>query len=212
MSAAKSARAVEPFQLFRESQRSLWDDVVKVPHLGSFSVPSAEGVRIFSTAVPEVFRPSEILSNSTQSRRISQNDPVKASALRGITSVAYALPPALDPERFRILAAFDGTVLNVNGDHFIARLVNKLDASDIREEAEFIISEVPDADRPLISEGSMFYWHIGITEKPHGQQSKTSLIRFRRLPNWEERDIDDAKARALFLRAVLPLHGAEDEA
>jgi hypothetical protein len=120
--------------------------------------------------------------------------------------------PALDPERFRILAAFDGTVLSVNGNRFIARLVNKLDPSDIREEAEFSVSEVPNPDRSLITEGSMFYWHIGIAEKPHGQQSKSSLIRFRRLPPWEERDIEEAKTRAEFLHAVLPLDGAEEEA
>jgi hypothetical protein len=117
----------------------------------------------------------------------------------------------LDPDQFRIEAAFDGTVLHVGDDSFIARLENKLDPNDIQEEAEFAFNEIPSADKPLIARGAMFYWFIGKTEKPHGQQGNTSLIRFRRLPVWTEHAVTGAKTRASFLRAILPLDAVHDE-
>src|SRR5207244_61632 len=182
-----------------ESQESLWDAILRASHHGSFSVPSEKGVRVFSTSSPvSRFRPKEVLANRLQSTRPRQGEDALALPGRTIKSVLDASPPPLDQEHFRILAAFDGTVLDLNGDSFVARLVNKIDPSDVREEADFVLAEVPDADHDLVKVGSMFYWHIGITEKPHGQQSKTSLIRFRRLPAWEQTDIDAAKTRAEF--------------
>ncbi len=213
MSDAKSLGSREPSQLAREPQRSLWDAILKASRHGSFSFPSEKGVRVFSTSSPvSSFRPNEVLANRLLSTRARQGENAPALQARTIKSVLDASPPPLDQEHFRILAAFDGTVLDLNGDSFLARLVNKIDPSDVREEADFVLAEVPEADHDLIKVGSMFYWHIGITEKPHGQQTKTSLIRFRRLPAWEQPDIEAAKTRAEFLHAVLPLDGAESEA
>jgi hypothetical protein len=202
----------QPFQPRFDPQRSIWDAVATLEKIGASSFSTTAGTTVFSLRPPEIFDKTQIPSNEGIFPRIRQSLAGELPLERVVTSVTWAPSASLDPERFQILGAFDGTILEVRDDYFIARLVNKQDPNDAQEEAEFPFAEIPTADRPLIAKGAEFYWYMGMVKKPHGQQSKSSLIRFRRLPAWDESDIQGAKMRAEFLRKVLPLDGADDEA
>jgi hypothetical protein len=46
---------------------------------------------------------------------------------------------------------------------------------------EFDLNDVSPADRPLCDPGALFYWSVGYDVKRGGQQSRTSILWFRRL-------------------------------
>lgn len=201
--------ASDPLQVRQNTQTSIWDAFDALHTKGSSTFATREGIRVLSLAQTERAATSPS-SNPQVTERLPQT--LQTTTVSDFAPVVTWSPPTnLDPDRFRVDAAFDGTILEVGRESFIARLVNKLDPIDVQEDAEFAFSEIPRADRSLIAPGAMFYWFIGRTEKLHGQQSNSSLIRFRRLPVWLESDLTAAQIRASFLRALLPLDGVDDE-
>ena len=90
---------------------------------------------------------------------------------------------------------WEGVVLRVESDVFRARLVD-LDRQTPDEEAEVYLSEVSDDDRVLVEPGAVFYWSIGYYTDRTGQRMRRSLVRFRRLPAWTKRELDDARCEA----------------
>ena len=98
-----------------------------------------------------------------------------------------------------LLQAFEGSVLKVGDDSFVARLIDRSnDMGD--QEAEFPMDEVSDSDRPLIVPGAIFYWDIGYLENKGGQRHRTSMIQFRRLPSWTAKEIQKSKDQAKIIR------------
>ncbi len=105
---------------------------------------------------------------------------------------------------FKVLQKWEGYVLEVGEDTFTARLFTLLGEGAERGSelvAEIYINAVPKEDRKLIEEGAVFYWSIGISSRG-GTDRKSSIIRFRRLPAWSEREIADAYAEAARLKAL----------
>jgi len=98
-------------------------------------------------------------------------------------------------ERFIVLQSWEGCVLSVSPDSFVARLV---DSKHIRpdEEAEFDVNELTEDDRELLEPGAVFYWSIGYYDKPSGQRIRASEIRFRRLPAWTKEELKEARDHA----------------
>ncbi|MBE7157215.1 MAG: hypothetical protein INR62_02045 [Rhodospirillales bacterium] len=82
---------------------------------------------------------------------------------------------------FKPLQQWEGVVLEVTPDSFIARLTDGRD-SKVVEEAEIDLQEVSPEDLELIQEGAVFYWKIQYQDRPSRQ--RISDIRFRRLPDW----------------------------
>jgi len=101
--------------------------------------------------------------------------------------------------QFISLQKWQGIVVEVKKDAFIAKLID-LTERGVEEEAEFSIEEVSDDDKELVMPGSVFYWNIGHQISYQGQQTRASMIRFRRLPVWRKEEIDAAKSRAQKLR------------
>ena len=97
--------------------------------------------------------------------------------------------------RFVLLQKWEGTILQVLEDSFLARLVD-LSNSGPDEETELPLEEVSDADRSLVEPGAIFYWNIGYIDSVSGQRTRASLIRFRRLPVWRSEELEKAKHRA----------------
>ncbi|NKC16742.1 MAG: hypothetical protein GKR94_32475 [Gammaproteobacteria bacterium] len=89
----------------------------------------------------------------------------------------------------------EGVVLEVLDDSFIARLVD-LNGQAPDEEAEILLDEITDEDRILVQAGSVFYWCIGYHTDASRQVRRQSIIRFRRLPTWTKREIQQAKREA----------------
>ena len=97
---------------------------------------------------------------------------------------------------FQALQKWEGSVLSVGKESFAARLVD-LSQPRTDEEAEFAIEEVPPSDRSLVAPGAVFYWQIGYFDAPGGQRRRMSEIRFRRLPAWNRKELEEARARAM---------------
>jgi hypothetical protein len=96
---------------------------------------------------------------------------------------------------FISLQAWEGVVLEVMSDSFMARLVD-LTNRGADEEAELPMNEISDDDKTLVRPGAIFYWDIGYHTNYSGQRMRSSLIRFRRLPAWTQREIEAAKREA----------------
>lgn len=90
---------------------------------------------------------------------------------------------------------FEGVVLKVERDSFIARLRN-LTENLPDEEAEFSIEDVSKDDFCLLIEGAMFYWNIGYLVLTGGQRVGGHRLNFRRLPAWTRQEIEAADKRA----------------
>lgn len=98
-------------------------------------------------------------------------------------------------EKFISLQKYEGTVIEVNNNIFLARLVDM--TSNLEdEEAEFEIEEADPDDHDLIKKGAQFYWNIGYVDRSWGQRWRASLIRFRRLPVWQKNQIEAAEKDA----------------
>lgn len=88
------------------------------------------------------------------------------------------------------LQKWDGYVVDVNGDSVAVRLINKTNAG-YDEHATLLIDDFMSEDKALVAPGAQFYWSVGYRKSPSGQRSKYSLIRFRRLPQWSESDVQE---------------------
>ncbi len=97
--------------------------------------------------------------------------------------------------QFISLQKWQGIVVEVKKDAFIAKLID-LTERGAEEEAEFSIEEVSDDDKELVVPGGVFYWNIVYQISYQGQQTRASIIRFRRLPVWRKEELDAAKSRA----------------
>jgi len=93
---------------------------------------------------------------------------------------------------FHCLQKWEGTVIELESDSFLAKL-NDLTSNNPPEITEFSISDVPDDDKDLLRIGAIFFWYVGYTKSIQGQLTRGSTIRFRRLPVWSEREIEQAK-------------------
>jgi hypothetical protein len=105
--------------------------------------------------------------------------------------------------KFQKLQEYEGEVLSIGALDFVARLVDLTDIGTQRLEATFSIDEVSPSDEPLMREGAVFYWVIGIKDYPNGQRKTEHFLRFRRLPIWSKRDIERLETRVDELKAFL---------
>ncbi len=121
--------------------------------------------------------------------------------------------PVISPSRegFDVLQRFEGTVQSVQGDSFVVRLVDKTNGSP-EEEAEIPLAEIMPGDRELVKPGAVFYWVIGYRREDYGQVSRSSMIRFQRLPSWSPAEVERAKKAAETFLSFLDLERANHPA
>lgn len=123
--------------------------------------------------------------------------------LRLVPSAVHYKPESAAHDVFLPLQRWEGTIIEILKDSFVARLVDKSPDS-ATEEAEFPLDEVSRDDLPLIKEGALFYWTIGYRDSINGQRTRISEIRFRRTPTWTASELTRARGRA---RRLLDLLG-----
>lgn len=114
-------------------------------------------------------------------------------------------------EGFDVLQKFEGTVQSVADDSFVVRLVDKTNGSP-EEEAEIPLAEIMPGDSELVKPGAVFYWVIGYRREDHGQVSRSSMIRFQRLPAWSPAEVERAKNAAETFLSFLDLERANHPA
>jgi hypothetical protein len=126
-------------------------------------------------------------------------------------SVVWVPVIPVSREGFDVLQKFEGTVQLVQEDSFVARLVDKTNTTP-EEEAEIPLAEIMPGDRELVKPGAVFYWVIGYRREEHGQLSRSSMIRFQRLPSWSLAEVERAKKAAEIFLSFLDLERANNTA
>ena len=146
--------------------------------------------------------------STTPSTRISNGLPATDSeANPRKPRLAHLIPPPSPPEAPREaiipLQRWEGVVLRVNADSFVARVVDAT-AEHPDEEVELPKDDLSPFEIDLLQEGAIFYWTIGYRQRlPRGQRERISRIRLRRLPAWSRAELAAARARAESLRRDL---------
>ncbi len=106
-------------------------------------------------------------------------------------------------DSFEVLQKWEGVVISVGTDSFVARLRDLSFYSEEDEEAEFPIEEISQADIALLAPGAVFYWCVGYWDTVIGQRRRASEIRFRRLPTWSKMQLEKARKEAEELSELL---------
>lgn len=106
------------------------------------------------------------------------------------------------PRSFQLIQKWEGKVIAVMEDSFVAEVADKTTLSNDEEEMEIDIREVPSDDLHLLRPGSFFYWAIGYEDGRGVPRQRVSRIRFQRLPGLTIRDIDRAKDAAMEFSAL----------
>lgn len=105
-------------------------------------------------------------------------------------------------DNFVALQMWEGFVLEVGEESFLARLVDLLDdAGDV--EAEIYLEEISPMDRHRVIEGAVFYWSIGYLDTRSGQRKTESTINFRLLPTWGHGELERAREKARETRSEI---------
>jgi len=97
-------------------------------------------------------------------------------------------------DEFVALVKWEGVVTKLDKKCFEADLYDK--SRHTTEEAEFSLEDVSEQDFELLKIGAIFYWSIGYLDRVSGQRIKSSIIKFRRLPTWNDQDLKEARKRA----------------
>ena len=155
---------------------------------------------------PLVFRPEEVLSelnredtDQTQVLHVNGTSNALRITLDKLLPRLPAIPEA--KEFFQAIQKWEGYVIDVDQDVFRARIA-PIKGEGPEQEAEIYIEEVTEDDRALIEPGAVFYWSIGYLDRPSGRL-RASILRFRRLPAWSKRELENADAGAARLRGLL---------
>jgi hypothetical protein len=133
-------------------------------------------------------------------REIAEN-PTEASTALPSSLELKSAPVVIHPgpfrpkERFKVLQQFEGTVLEISDEECRARVQDLGRSVDV-EEITFPTEEISESDREIAVPGSVFYWDIGYQDRIDGQRLRVSVIRFRRIPVWKEKDFVIASREA----------------
>lgn len=139
--------------------------------------------------------------------------PVPEEGATGTMQSPVDIPPTLpfpgqytpgSRSTFHALQEWEGYVLEIHGDEFVARLVDlTAGSSHEEEEATIPVAELSATDAAALREGGIFRWVIGYQFDPSGAKKRVSQIVFRDLPRLTARDIREGRewARAT-LRAL----------
>jgi len=144
-----------------------------------YSIPSTITMHSSDDSKPE----GEIDKNLTGGDRVPSSVPPKI------------LPPYLKPleGNFQLLQLWEGRVTEINKQTFWAIVSDKTNPSLPDELVELDIEEISPGDISLLNLGSVFYWSIRYADYPGRGRAKESKIRFRRIPGWTIKEIEQAK-------------------
>lgn len=163
------------------------------------SIVGLEGLRYFSPNKS----PEQAASDKQSTDVLGTSDSEEKPVIPSISAIPRT--PTQPKPRSISLQKWEGVVTNISEGLFTARLVD-LTQTGPEEEAEFSISEISQGDQNLMEQGAVFYWSIGYLDDLGGQRTRTSLIRFRRLPVWSEGEIEKAREDAESIGRLIGWH------
>ncbi len=109
-----------------------------------------------------------------------------------VAAPVLSLPPSPVSRMatFRALQEWEGYVVEIEDDAFVARLVDlTAGMSQESEEATIPLDEISDRDAANMEIGSIFRWVIGYERSPEGTRKRVSQIVFRDLPRMTDGDL-----------------------
>jgi len=99
---------------------------------------------------------------------------------------------------FTALQEWDGYVVSIGSETFIARLTDVTSKGGVdSEEVEIPLHDLSDSAAARLSEGSLFRWSIGYERTMGGQKTRVSRIIMRLLPRWQASEMERAKVEAV---------------
>ncbi len=105
---------------------------------------------------------------------------------------------------FHPIQEWEGTVTDVDGDTFTARLTDLTAGKRVaEEEADFLVDDLTDDDRQLLVPGAIFRWVVGYQRASGGSKKRVSHVVFRRLPMLTEKDAAEAREEGARRAAAL---------
>ena len=102
------------------------------------------------------------------------------------------------------LQEWEGYVVEINGDEFIARLLDVTAGDEYEtEEVTIPVEELSNRDADRLEEGKFFRWVIGYERTRAGTKKLVSQITFRDLPRRTARDLERAREWAESMESFL---------
>jgi hypothetical protein len=135
--------------------------------------------------------------------RTSHDQSIRPSVIEAVGTVIRRPPPPSPRDRFIVLQRWEGTVVSQDDAGFTAVLRDLTDPRLPEEEVTLPFAEVADGDLELACAGAIFYWAIGYRVRLSGSRERVASLRFRRLPDFSQRDMarirdDAARLKRLF--------------
>jgi len=104
----------------------------------------------------------------------------------------------INPNKVRedIKQHWSGVVISLNDHELTVRLEDLTNPENPDELIVLSMDEIDEKDQCLIKPGALFYWYIGYRQGVKYRKERISIIRFRRLPQWTTREIENAEKLA----------------
>lgn len=157
---------------------SIWAKFqIEQPGAQSSDARSAGEIRVVESATPTIVEEEDYKPVVELPRRVSLDVSPRVS--------------------FYALQEWEGHIIEVSDETFTARLAD-ITAGERHdgEEVQLPIGDLTDDDREILAPGRVFRWSIGYQRSRAGSKKRVSQIVFRRLPQWTEKDLADAKEEA----------------
>ena len=109
----------------------------------------------------------------------------------------------VDGNRVKILQQWECVVINVHDDVVSCEMLDLTNENCPNEYAEVYLTEFSEFDRPLLFEGTVFYWSVGHFRRATGQIVRNSEIRVRRMPKLSTRKKTQIARKVARLRELI---------
>jgi hypothetical protein len=105
---------------------------------------------------------------------------------------------------FRMLQEWDGYILSIGSDAFVARLTDLTSkGQQDAQQVEIRFEELDDDSKARLAVGRYFRWAIGYERSRSGQKTRVSRIAIRQLPAWTASQLAQAEKEAARLSREL---------
>ena len=124
-------------------------------------------------------------------------------------NTSHPLPSTPEPKAsLDVRQEWEGYVVEMRGDEFVARLVDLI-AGSTHEEEEALIpaAAISENDVATVDVGSVFRWVIGYERSAAGTRERVSRIVFRDQPRMAQHDFREARRWARETLRVFNRHG-----
>jgi len=145
-----------------------------------------------------------VAGESADTARLPIDATGNAKYSAGIVSFPPPIPPMRPRSTLHALQEWEGYVVDIEDDEFVARLIDLTAGhSHETEEATIPLSEISEYDASRMVLGSIFRWVIGYERSPEGTKTRVSRIVFRDLPRVTEADVREGEEWARRVVAVI---------